>query len=199
MCSHCLVGLPKTGFHHYRENQLTKIFWGRISLETGTALYYYQKGSRVKALIQNVKYRGNRALGHCLGSLLGQELRSSSLYSGLDCIIPVPLHPAKERSRGFNQSAVVAGGISGILAIPCSEGLLIRRHETSTQTRKSRFGRWENVSSVFQTPDPEALRHKKILLVDDVVTTGSTLEACAQQLLNIDGVKVWVATVAFTA
>ncbi len=198
LCSHCLTGLPRTGFHLYKENQLTKVFWGRVSLETGTALYYYQKGSRVQKLIQNFKYRGNQALGHYLGFLLGQELRSSAFYAGLDCIIPVPLHPAKERSRGYNQSNVIAGGISGVLDIPYSTNLLIRRQATSTQTRKSRFSRWENVSSVFQTPDREFLCHKNILLVDDVVTTGSTLEACAQKLVEISGVRVWAAAVAFT-
>ncbi len=199
VCLNCRMLLPRTRFHKHCENQLTKIFWGRISLETGTALYFFEKGSKVQRLIHQFKYRSNTELGFFLGALLGHDIRGSPYYEGLDCIIPVPLHPKKKKQRGFNQSEVIALGIASSLSIPCNDHLLIRKKETSTQTRKTRFNRWQNVSDVFETPDPAQLVNKSVLLVDDVITTGSTLEACAQKLLAVNGVKIWIATLAITA
>lgn len=198
LCSYCRVSLPKTDFYQFRENQLSRVFWGKIPVETGTALYYYQKGGRVQKLIRQFKYHGNTALGHYLGFLLGQSMQGRGLYQGLDMILPVPLHPWKERKRGFNQSVIIARGISEALPVPCCNHLLVRRQPTSTQTRKSRYKRWENVSLVFDTPDTHALQNKNILLVDDVVTTGSTLEACGDVLLKAGAAKLWVATLAIT-
>lgn len=199
LCLHCRALLPKTRFHKNRENQLTKIFWGRLQMETGTCLYYFQKGGRVQRLIHQFKYKGNTELGFYLGQLLGRSIKSSPYYRDIDCIIPVPLHPKRERLRGFNQSAVIAGGIASSLSVPCPTHLLIRKEYTETQTRKNRFNRWQNVADVFDTPEPEALINKSVLLVDDVITTGSTLEACAQKLLAIRGVRVWIATLAITS
>ncbi len=198
ICMYCRLLLPKTRFHRHRENQLTKIFWGRQPIETGTSLYYFQKGGKVQRLIHQFKYRGNTSLGFYLGGMLGRDIATSPIYKGLNYILPVPLHPKKERLRGFNQSEVIARGIASSISIPCSKKLLIRNQETSTQTRKNRFHRWQNVSDVFETPNPAELEGKSILLVDDVITTGSTLEACTQKLLTIKGVKVWIATLAIT-
>ncbi len=199
LCMACRVLLPRTRFHLHKENQLTKIFWGRLRLETGTSLYYFQKGGKVQRLIHQFKYRGNTPLGFYLGELLGKGIGSSGLYDGLHFVIPVPLHPKKERSRGFNQSEVISRGIAGALSIPCRSDLLVRTEETATQTRKSRFDRWQNVSSVFETPIVTTLENRCVLLVDDVITTGATLEACAQKLLAVKGVRVWIATLAITA
>lgn len=199
VCLNCRILLPRTRFHKHRENQFTKIFWGRIPLETGTALYYFEKGSKVQRLIHQFKYRGNTELGFFLGSLLGHDIRGSPHYKEIDCVIPVPLHSKKQKQRGFNQSEVIARGIASCLSIPCHRHLLIRKQETSTQTRKNRYNRWQNVSDVFDTPDPSPLVNKSVLLVDDVITTGSTLEACAQKLLAVKGVKIWIATLAITA
>ncbi len=198
LCSICLAGLPATGFQHYYDNQLTAIFWGRVALETGTSLYYYQKGGLVQTLIHQIKYRGNKSLGFFLGRLLGIGLLASPYYSGLDYIVPVPLHPDRERARGFNQSDVIASGVADVLSVPNLRDMLVRGQMTASQTKKARFSRWENVSDVFETPNPSVLYHKNILLVDDVVTTGSTLEACAQKLVAISGVRVWIATLAIT-
>lgn len=199
LCIYCLHGLPKTDFIHYRENQLSRIFWGRMRLETGTSLFYFQKGGKVQRVIHQFKYRGNTDLGFFLGTMLGVSMQSADLYAGLDLIIPVPLHPAKERKRGFNQSRVIGEGIAHVLSKPCPGHLLVRNEYTSTQTKKSRFNRWENVSAVFEVPDAGLIEGKNILLVDDVVTTGSTLEACGQRLLEIPGTKLWIATLAITA
>ncbi len=199
ICMYCRLLLPKTRFHRHCENQLTKIFWGRQAIETGTSLYYFHKGGKVQRLIHQFKYRGNTALGFYLGSMLGRDIALSPMYEDISYILPVPLHPKKERKRGFNQSEVIARGIASAISVACSKELLIRKHETSTQTRKNRFSRWQNVSDVFETPDAAALEGKGVLLVDDVITTGSTLEACTQKLLAIKGVKVWIATLAITA
>lgn len=198
ICMYCRLLLPKTRFHRHRENQLTKIFWGRQSIETGTSLYYFYKGGKVQRLIHQFKYRGNISLGLYLGAMLGRDIASSAMYKGLDYVIPVPLHPKKKRKRGFNQSEVIARGVASSTSVPCCSELLIRKQETSTQTRKNRFNRWQNVSDVFETPNPDALIGKSILLIDDVITTGSTLEACTEKLLAIKGVKVWIATLAIT-
>ncbi len=148
--------------------------------------------------IHQFKYRGNLKLGMYLGRLLGLSIKKSPHYQKLHMMIPVPLHPAKGRARGFNQSEIICRGLSEVLQIPSRPDLLARLEETGTQTRKDRFRRWENVSAVFQVTDQEALENQHVLLVDDVVTTGATLEACAARLLEVPGVKVWVATLAIT-
>ncbi len=198
LCGFCRVAMPRTGFYMKKENPMVKRFWGRVQLETGTALYYFQKGGLVQHAIHQFKYRGNLRLGTYLGGLLGLSLKKSSHYNELQMIIPVPLHPAKARARGFNQSEILCRGLSEVLQIPCRTDLLVRMEETATQTKKDRFRRWENVSRVFRVTDEEALANQHVLLVDDVITTGATLEACAQTLLEVPGVKVWVATLAIT-
>ncbi len=153
----------------------------------------------MQRLIHRFKYRGDTGLGRHLGYLLGSSLLEAPLFKDIDCIIPVPLHKERQQTRGFNQSAVIGRGISDATSLPCHEDLLIRHSSTPTQTRKARFSRWENVSAGFSIPDPEKLSGKQVLLVDDVITTGATLEACAQLLLKLKGVRVWVATLAITA
>ena len=199
LCTHCAVALPVTGFEAFKDNPLSMVFWGRLPIETGTALCWFEKGGKVQTLVHHFKYRGDLALGEHLGCLLGKRLRHASLYKDLDVVTAVPLHPAKERRRGFNQSAVLAQGIARALDIAFRDEVLVRRSDTATQTKKSRFRRWENVSDVFEVRHQDTLENKHILLVDDVITTGSTLEACGQQLLQVKGVKLWIACLAITA
>lgn len=198
ICTSCLFHMPRTHFSLQKENKLTEIFWGRVSIETGSALFYFQKGGRVQNLIHRFKYKGFKEIGHYLGVIHGSELKQSELYHDLDMIVPVPLHPHKVRIRGFNQSQVYGEGLSKSLKIPLISEALQRIVPTSSQTRKTRFRRWENVGSVFYIPNSDVFENKNILLVDDVLTTGSTLEACAQKLVEIKGVRVWVATIAIT-
>jgi ComF family protein len=198
ICAHCWYGLPKTGFHLDKENALTKLFWGRTNIETGTALFYYQKGGRVQHLIHQLKYKNKQDIGRYLGLRLGQYLADAAAYQGIDCIVPVPLHAKRMRERGFNQSNVIGSGLSEAMRIPMDTASLVRLTQTQTQTRKRRFTRWENVASVFELSTSHQLSHKHILLVDDVITTGSTIEACTQKLLSVEGVKVWVATLGVT-
>ncbi len=199
LCTCCDFHLPRTGFCHWPENALTRVFWGRVGIEGGAALYYYQKGGGVQELVHKLKYRGGQDLGRYLGRLLGRELLESPHFREIDCIIPVPLHARRLRQRGFNQSEAFGAGISEILGCPLNTEALIRRSATQTQTRKSRFRRWENVSGVFEFREDGLSGARNLLLVDDVLTTGSTLEACSQQLLSGKNTRVWVATIGFTA
>ncbi len=198
LCLVCRAMLPQTRFHKHKDNQLSRIFWGRQPVETGTALYFFHKKGKVQRVIHQFKYKGNIRLGTYLGKLLGHNMAQSEHYNPVNCVIPVPLHPEKERKRGFNQSAVIAEGIASVMKIECRADLLIRSRHTDTQTKKDRFHRWQNVSSVFETPNPDLLENKAILLVDDVITTGATLEACTEKLLETKGVRVWIATLALT-
>lgn len=198
ICSYCAVRLPRTGFHLHKDNAFTKIFQGRCPLETGTALYYYLKGGLAQSLIHNLKYRGVKEAGLFAGRQLGNMLSGVPLYQPLDCIVPVPLHPERQKQRGYNQSEVFGRGLEEAMGIPLRSDLLKRAAATATQTRKRRFSRWENVSGAFVVTDPGMAENKNILLVDDVLTTGSTLEACASVLLECKGVRIWMATMGIT-
>lgn len=198
ICSDCWHSLPRTGFHNERENPLTQSFMGRIGIETATALFYYHKGGKVQRLIHGLKYKGRKETGRYLGMRLGQYLSEAPFFQKLDVIVPVPLHEKRMRQRGFNQSAVFGEGLSQALHLPMNTMALKRVAATTTQTRKRRFRRWENVESVFELHTPRHLENKNILLVDDVITTGSTIEACVLTLQAVKSIKVWVATIGFT-
>ena len=198
ICSYCLYDLPLTQLHKERENPVSRIFWGRVDVETATSLFYFQKGGKVQNLIHQFKYRGKTEIGIYLGNMLGNQLGNHPIWDPVDMIVPVPLHAQKKHKRGFNQSEIFGRGINQAFQRQLVVNNLVRVANTSTQTRKARFKRWENVETVFMVRKPEQLRGRNILLVDDVVTTGSTLEACAQKLKEIKGVKVWVATIAMS-
>jgi ComF family protein len=198
ICSFCRFELPHTQLHKERENNMTKIFWGRVRIETGTALFYFQKGGKIQTLIHQFKYKGKTDIGFYLGKMLGSQLKENPMWEPVDIIVPVPLHEKKQYKRGFNQSEIFGRGIGSIFKRPLITGNLLRITKTDSQTRKSRFRRWENVETVFHVKNPDDFRGKNILLIDDVVTTGSTLEACAIKLLQIKGVKVWMATIAMS-
>ncbi len=199
ICLHCRSGLPFTGFETDRENSFTALFWGRVRIETGTALLYYVKKGVVQQLIHSFKYRSDIRLGRFLGGLLGESIVSSELYREIEIIVPVPLHPEKERKRGFNQSKVIAECISRAMDVPCLGRVLERSGHAESQTRKARFARWENVASSFSLRQVEAVKDRNILLVDDVVTTGATLEACANKLMEAGGVRLWMAALAISS
>jgi ComF family protein len=196
ICSFCRFELPFTNLYKERENPLSKIFWGRVDIETATALFYFQKGGKIQSLVHGFKYKGKTATGEYFGRILGAQLKAYPLWEPIDVIVPVPLHKKKQNLRGYNQSEVFGRGISQTFNRPLIINNLVRITRTDTQTRKSRFRRWENVESVFHVNNPEFFRGKNILLIDDVVTTGSTLEACAQKLKEIRGTKVWISTIA---
>ncbi len=197
ICITCQFKLPKTGFHLEKENLFTDRFWGRIRIESGTAFYHFAKGGRVQHLIHNLKYKGKYEVGIKLGNLYGAALKKSPLYETIDIIIPVPLHPKKELKRGYNQSDMFAKGLSEAMEVDWKKNILIRTKMTETQTKKTRLERLENVQDVFKINNSEILENKHVLIVDDVLTTGATLEACATKILEISNAKVSLATIAF--
>ena len=197
LCLTCLAGLPLTRFHEHPDNPLAEVFWGRVRLEQAVAWFYFRKGSAYQDVMHNFKYNHRPDIGVYLGKQIGYELKHSTIFVKPDVVIPVPLHRRKLRKRGYNQSEKISKGISIALDIPMDIKTLYRSGKTATQTRKSRFERWLNVSGKFGLRDPDRIRDLHILLVDDVVTTGATLEACAEVLLSVPGVRVSVAAVAW--
>lgn len=196
ICTRCLVDMPKTHFHHQQDNPVSQLFWGRAKVENATALFRFQKGSRFQELLHLLKYKGRQDVGIELGRQLGFELKTSELYNNVEVVIPVPLHPKREKKRGYNQAECIAVGIAESMEIMVQSKNLIRNTATETQTKKSRIERWQNVESIFVINNEVELENKHILLVDDVVTTGATLEACVQALLKISGIKVSIAALA---
>jgi ComF family protein len=195
LCTSCLIKLPRTEFHSDPENDLSQVFWGRVPIEQATALMHFVKGSPYRKLIHKLKYQNRPDIGVFLGRELGGELNNSKPFQNLDFIVPVPLHPDKQKIRGYNQAERIAAGISEVMDVPVSSDNLYRNVFTKTQTKKGRYDRWENVSEVFSVRDERELTGKHLLLVDDVITTGATIEACAQVLLKVPDVKVSIASI----
>jgi ComF family protein len=198
ICSFCRFHLPKTNFHMQRDNPLSKTFWGRINVENVSAYFYFSKGSKVQHLMHQFKYSGKYEIGVYLGKLYGSELKAEESFQDIEMVIPVPLHPNKMRKRGYNQSEKFAQGLAHSMEIALDTKTLIRTYASETQTRKSRFNRWENVKEIFQITDADKIAGKHVLLVDDVITTGATIEACATHLLEAEGTRVSVASMACT-
>jgi ComF family protein len=197
ICTECIYHLPYTDFHQHTDHIVAQQFWGKIELEASYALLYFNKGTNVQHLLHNFKYRNVPQIGNTLGNMAGLRLLNHDKFKTVDLIIPVPLHPSRLRKRGYNQSTRFAAGLAEKLDALVTEHNLVRARATATQTRKSRFARFENMRSAFAIKNPDALKDKHILLVDDIMTTGSTLEACAQKLLGIDGVRLSIATIAY--
>ncbi len=196
LCLGCMADLPKTGFEKTADNPVAQIFWGRADIRLATSFCTFDKGGIVQHLMHQLKYKGSKEVGEKLGRLFGSDLIRSAPYREVELLVPVPLHPKRERKRGYNQSAEIGRGMSAAMGIPLLNGTLVRNHYSATQTNKGRFERWENVRELFSVQHPELLEGKHLLLVDDVVTTGATLEACAQEVLKIPGTIVSVATIA---
>lgn len=193
ICLSCNYHLPRTNFHLDQNNPVAVIFWGRIRIENATAFYFFNKASRFRHLIHELKYKGRKDIGIELGRMFGCEIMAAGGFRLIDVVVPVPLHKKKQKKRGFNQSEYIARGIADVLGKPIDIKSVIRSVYSSTQTRKSRYDRWLNVEGIFRVTDLRALTGKHILLVDDVVTTGATLEACATEILKTEGTKVSVA------
>ncbi|MBL7790768.1 MAG: ComF family protein [Saprospiraceae bacterium] len=196
LCIDCQYRLPKTQFHLQADNPFAERFWGRLPVHAGAAMYFFTKGGRVQRLLHALKYGGQQEVGRYLGKIYGLELKQSPLFCDVELVVPVPLHPRKKRQRGYNQSDCFAEGLSESLGVPWLPDALARRAFTATQTRKSRMERLANVGEAFALHRPERLEGKHILLVDDVMTTGATLEACGLLITELPGVRLSMATIA---
>lgn len=195
LCLSCQVKLPQTGFHLEADNAFEERFWGRIPLVAGAALYHFVKGGRTQYLIHQLKYAGNRQVGQAIGRYYGRLLRECPRWQDPELILPVPLHPRKRHRRGYNQSALFAAGLAESMRLPWRDDVLRRRHYTASQTRKSRTERMENVLKAFVLTRPQAVAARHVLLVDDVLTTGATLEACGRCLLKAPDVQLSMVTI----
>lgn len=196
LCLDCLMHLPETNYHKEADNELKLIFAGRVPVQEVATLLFYKKGNRVQKILHHLKYKGVKELGFLLGDYYGNKLIEETRFQDIDLIIPIPLHPNKLKQRGYNQSEWIAKGLSSGMGKPYNTNILIRSQYTETQTRKSRFNRWENVKSVFEIQNGNLIEGKHILLCDDVLTTGATTEAAIQQLIEFKDVKVSVVTLA---
>jgi ComF family protein len=197
VCPDCLSRFPETGFATQPDNPVERLFWGRLALEAATSLYYFTGDSALQGALHSLKYQGDRATGTLLGRLLGRSLADAGRFDGIDALLPMPLHQRKLRLRGYNQAEVIARGVSDLTGVPVIHDALARRKHTDTQTRKSRLERWRNVSDAFHIANPGALQGRRLLLVDDVVTTGASLEACGSLLRTTGCRSLSLATVAF--
>ncbi len=196
LCLHCLMHLPETNFHKNHDNPLMNIFAGRVKVEEVASLLYYKKGNNVQHILHALKYKGQKEIGSFLGEYYGKILALEPRFQSVDCIVPIPLHPKKQQKRGYNQSEWFAKGLSAGTGKPYRTDILTRAQFTETQTRKSRFNRWENVKEVFVATEDNSVHGLHLLVCDDVLTTGATMEAAIQQLLTLPDVKVSVVTLA---
>jgi ComF family protein len=193
LCMRCIDAMPETNFELHENNPVERIFWGRLPLIAATAQFYFNKESLMQHLMHQFKYKGDKDLGYQLGRLMGEQLKRSGRFP-VDAIVPLPLFPAKERKRGYNQATVLSEGLAEILNIPVLTNVISRPQHTETQTRKGRIERWKNIDGKFVLTDISQVRNKHLLLVDDVVTTGATLESCGIELLKGENTSLSLAT-----
>ena len=196
LCFHCLNSLPRTDFAKHPNNLTERIFAGRLDIAAAHSEFYFSKGKIIQHLLHQLKYKGKKEIGVFLGGLLGESILKSGRFLNIDVIIPLPMFIDKEKKRGYNQSVIIANGISSILKVPVLENIVFRNRFTETQTRKQRSERWLNVEGSFDIKNEKLLEGKNILLVDDIITTGSTLESCGRKILKIPSTNLNMATLA---
>jgi ComF family protein len=198
LCMHCIDRLPLTNFHMHANNPVEKIFWGRIAVTCAASYLYFSKDSLLQRIVHHLKYKGNKELGLFIGRKMGEALLQTNRFNDIDVIVPLPLFAARERKRGYNQALVLCHGMAEIFNRPVLHQVISRRSLSETQTHKNRIERWQNMQGKFGLQQPGAIAGKHILLVDDVITTGATLEACGQELLTAAGTRLSIMTMAYT-
>jgi ComF family protein len=198
LCMQCLHQLPVTNFNLHANNPVEKIFWGKLSITAATSYCHFTKQSLIQNILHQAKYKNNQQAAIFMGNLLGTSLIQSNRFNTIDAIVPLPLFAARLKKRGYNQATLISKGIAAQTGKPIIETAVTRLSATETQTHKNRVERWQNMQGRFMVTNAAVLENKHILLVDDVVTTGATLEACGQELLTIKGTQLSIATIAYT-
>ncbi len=199
ICNYCKVNLPKSNYHHASDTELTRVFAGRVPFVHALSLYVFEKSGKIQKLLHAIKYQHQKDLAEFLGKQYANDLLKNNTFNGVDVIIPIPLHKNKLKARGFNQSEWFAKGLSENLNIPIDTQTMMRKVETNTQTKKRKYQRWENVEGIFEITNHEALKNKHVLIIDDVITTGATIEAAWQCVKDVEGIKFSVAAIAFAS
>lgn len=196
ICTHCRHHLPVTNFHFNNSNAVKKVLYGRAIIENGTALFRFEKQGLVQQLIHGLKYKGYQNIGFTLGNWLGAELKTVQAYKNIDLVIPVPLHKSKLKKRGYNQVSKFAQQIAQALNATYTDQVLLKTSQSASQVNKKRWARWNNTNTLFVLNNKTKIENKHILIVDDVITTGATLEACINVLQQANNVKISIATIA---
>lgn len=194
LCNDCINNLTHTEFEKHPNNPIEKIFIGRVPIQAAHSQFYFSKGEMLQNLIHDFKYKGNLEIGLYLSQIMGTKMLESNRYNAIDYLIPLPLFAEKEFKRGFNQAAVICDGIALAMNVKVLKNVVTRIKFTETQTKKHRTERWDNVAESFTVEDKKILENKHVLLVDDVITTGATLDACAQKIIAVTGTKISIAT-----
>lgn len=184
LCLRCLHQLPYTRFEKFKGNPVEKIFWGRIPVQFAASLFYFTKGSTIERLMHQLKYRGKKEVGMYCGRLMAHAFTNSSFSEQIDFLVPLPLFKKREHQRGYNQAKLICDGLGESLHLQVSTEIIERVEATETQTHKNRVERWQNMQGRFKVKESSAIQNKHLILVDDVITTGATLESCAQELLK---------------
>ncbi|WP_372757362.1 ComF family protein [Mariniflexile sp.] len=196
ICVNCRHDLPVTNFHFDDDDTVKKVLYGRANIAHATALFRFEKKGLVQQLIHGLKYRGYENIGVLLGNWLGNELKTLDAYKTVDIVIPVPLHKKKLKKRGFNQVAKFGKQLANALDAQYVDTVLVKISNTTSQTTKQRFTRWINNDELFAVVNAASIENKHILLVDDLITTGATLEACITVLNKAKNIKISIATMA---
>jgi ComF family protein len=197
LCIHCVTNLPATRFEACPDNPIEKIFWGRTPVLAATAHYYFTKKSALQHTLHHFKYRGRKEIGLYFGHIMGNAIRHNDRFNSIEAIIPLPLFISREKTRGYNQAAVLCDGMADVLHLPVLKDAVKRIRSTTTQTAKNRIERWQNMQDTFILSGGQAIPYRHILLVDDIITTGATLDACAGMLAGA-GVHISIAALACT-
>jgi len=198
LCRKCLKELPRTFFENSKNNPVAQLFWGKVQIFHAFSIFYFRKGETLQKLIHLLKYKKNKKVGIFLGRIAGKIIKETLPNLSIDYIIPVPLHTKRLKTRGYNQCEKIGEGIYEVLRIPILKEVLIRNIYNISQTKKGKLERWENVSGIFKLINPDILKDKHILLVDDIITTGSTLEACSATLSEVPNIKISIMSIAYS-
>ena len=190
VCLHCFCDLPRTNYHKRLHNPTVKLFAGTLLLNKVITFLLFEKDGKVQRLIHAIKYMNNKQLAKYLGRIAAIEMQTDGLFKGIDLLIPVPLHPKKQRKRGYNQAEWIAKGIETICQCPIENDVLFREIDTDSQTRKTIYERHRNVEEIFSLKNADSLKDKHVLLIDDVITTGATLNACIKTLSSIPDIRI---------
>ena len=198
LCFHCQQELPFTNFFSLPNNPVEKSFYGRLNFQAAGSTFYFTKDSQLQYLLSELKYKQNISVGYYLGRMMGYQLQLSERFDSIDLLIPMPLHPKKQKARGYNQATILCKGIQSVWNKPIAENVIIRKVFSNSQTLQDRIHRWENMEGIFELKERAQIYQKHLLLVDDVTTTGASLEALGSVLEAEKGVKISVATAAYT-